>query len=122
MDYSVYKILHILGIALVFAGLGGRALGARGGLNRDTDPNRKLAAALHGGGMFLVLLGGFGMLARLGLASAMPGWVHAKIGVWVLIGLALALPYRKPGAAVPVLLGGVALAGVAAWIAASKPF
>lgn len=122
MDYGVYKILHILGLALTFAGLGGRALAARGGLNRTTDPNRGVAAALHGVGLFLLLLGGFGMLARLGLAAAMPGWIHAKLTLWLVLGGVVAIPYRKPGAALPVLGVAVALAGVAAWIAAAKPF
>lgn len=123
LSYELYRFVHLLSIAFVVTALGGAAVISLSGGNIKEHPARKLIAITHGVGMFGVLLGGFGMLARLGLASAgLPGWIHAKLGLWLLVGALLAVVMRVPGAGkvlwflVPVL---IALTG---WIAAAKPF
>ena len=64
------------------------------------------------------------MLARLGAmhGTGFPGWLWVKIGVWVLLAAAAAVPYRRPSLAVPLLVVVPVLAGVAAWSAIYKPF
>lgn len=120
-----YEILHIIGIALTMAGLGGIAVNAAEGGTKKGARSRRAMSVAHGLGMFLILLGGFGMLARIGFTGglgAFPGWLWGKIGVWFLLGAASALPYRVPRFAVPALILVPLLAGVAAYLALYKPF
>ena len=121
--YELYKVVHIVGIALLLSALGAVALHAlNGGLRRD-DRARGLVAALHGVGAVLVLVGGFGMLARLGFrhGAMFPGWLLVKLAIWLLLGAAIALPYRRPTLARPMLVVVPLLAGVAAYMAIYKP-
>jgi hypothetical protein len=121
--YQLYNVVHILGIALLMTALGGMALhSVNGGLRRDNRA-RGLVAALHGLGALLVLVGGFGMLARLGFrhGAMFPGWLLVKLAVWVVLGVAVALPYRSPRLARPMLLVVPLLAGLAAYMAIYKP-
>lgn len=79
---------------------------------------------LHGLGLFIVLLGGFGLLARIGVMHGMswPGWVWAKLGIWLVLGAIVVIPRRKPEWAAPLLVILPTLGGVAAWLAIFKPF
>ena len=123
LPYQLYKVVHILGIALVVTALGAMALHAlNGGLRRDNRA-RALVGAMHGVGLLLVLVGGFGMLARLGFrhGGMFPGWLLVKLAVWVLLGAAVALPYRRPTLARPMLLVVPLLAALAAYMAVYKP-
>jgi hypothetical protein len=122
MSYNFYKILHIAAVLGVFASLGAVAFHALNGGNRLGSTGRRLVAALHGGGLLLVLVAGFGLLARLDLATAWPGWVWAKLGVWLVAGALVSVPYRKPALARPVLVALPLLGLAAAWLAIAKPF
>ncbi|MFM9013841.1 MAG: hypothetical protein ACKORK_09765, partial [Gemmatimonadota bacterium] len=86
---------------------------------------RRVLVALYGGGLFLILLGGFGMLARLGIARAgvvaFPGWLWAKLAVWALLGAVMLLPYRRPTLGMPMLLLAPLLIGLATYFALYKP-
>ena len=64
INYQVYKLVHLFGIFLTLISLGGMYLHAMNGGTKETNASRKLSAIGHGVGLFLVLLGGFGMLAR----------------------------------------------------------
>jgi hypothetical protein len=80
-------------------------------------------SAGHGIGLFLVLLGGFGMLARLELVSGgLPGWVWAKLAIWLTLGGLMVLPYRRPQFARAVFLAVPTLGLIAALLALTKPF
>lgn len=123
LPYQLYKIVHILGIALLVTGLAAVTMHAlTGGLRRENRA-RGLIAALHGTGLLLILVGGFGMLARLGFAhgTMFPGWLLAKLAIWALLGAAIALPYRRPAMARPMLVAVPLLAALAAYLAVYKP-
>ncbi len=122
MPYEVYKILHIIGLVSIWAALGGATLHAMNGGTKATNPSRKLVAATHGIGLFLMLLGGFGMLARLGLTQGLPGWAIAKVVLWLVVGALLAVPLRVPSLAKPLWFAMPLFAGLGAWLALSKPF
>ncbi len=81
-------------------------------------------AFFHGLGVFLILLGGFGMLARLGIVrgTSWPGWVWAKVAIWAVLSAAAFLPYRFPALARPILVLLPVLGGIAAYMAIYKPF
>lgn len=125
IPYAAYKIVHYLGIFVTVVALGAALSRAAlpGAHPEGRDPWARRLVAAHGIGLFLILLGGFGMLARLGVTEglALPGWIWAKLGIWVVLGGILAArkrPTRAPAALVlvPVL---AFLAGV---VALTKPF
>lgn len=123
-SHQLYNVVHILGILLVFVALGGLVLHAANGGTRATNGGRRLVAITHGLGLFLVLLGGFGMLARLGVmhGQGFPGWIWGKLTIWVLLGAALMVPYRYPGAGRLLWFVVPLLGATAAYLAIYKPF
>ncbi len=121
----VYKLIHLVGIIMAMAALGGAALYAMAGGSQEKGASgRRVLAIFHGIGVFLVLLGGFGMLARLGIVhgGGFPGWIWVKLTIWVLVAGALFLPRRRPASALPLLLALPVLGGLAAYMAIYKPF
>ena len=124
ISYQAYKVIHLFGVFLTLAALAGLALAAANGATRQTNQARKLISLSHGIGLLVILLGGFGLLARLGVmhGSAFPGWVWAKLAIWVTMGALVALPYRRPDLARTVFIVLPFLGAVAAWLAISKPF
>ncbi len=117
---DVYEIIHILGIALVFTSLGGATLAATG---TPAPGARRLATITHGLGAFLILLGGFGMLARIGFkhGGMFPGWLLGKIAIWLVLSLVVLLPYRKPSWGKPVFVLAPVMAAMAVYLALYKP-
>jgi hypothetical protein len=83
---------------------------------------RKPVAITHGIGLFLVLLGGFGMLARLGIHWPWPGWVLVKVVIWIILGALGAVAARKTTLAQPLWWMTIVLGGLAAYVAGNKPF
>ena len=123
MPHEAYKVVHLLGILFLFVALGGVALHAWNGGTKQNNQGRGASAAMHGVGVFLILLAGFGMLARLGLMQGgLPGWVWAKLVLWLLVGGLFLLPYRRPSLAKPVFLLLPFLGALAAVLAIYKPF
>jgi hypothetical protein len=118
LSLAVYKTIHFLGVfALVTALTASLARAAQPGAT--PDPWRARLGILHGVALFLVLLGGFGMLARLGMGVT--GWVGAKLLIWVVAGGLIALRKSAPAAAWGVVLVPL-LAVLAGWIGYAKPF
>ena len=116
MSYETYKILHISGLFAVFMALGGLIVHGTG--------RKRLLAITHGVGLTVVLIAGFGLLARLGMAqpSSWPGWIYAKFALWLIAGGLMAIIPRKPALAKPLWFAVLALALVASWLAVAKPF
>jgi hypothetical protein len=122
IPYQVYKLVHFFGIFTVLVALAVTCFHAMRGGTRADNPARRGIALAHGMGMFLILLGGFGMLARLGIITAgLPSWIIAKLIIWGVLGAALALPYRVPRAARPLLWALPILGVLAAYFALYKP-
>ena len=124
LPYTFYKVVHIIGIVLLMSALGAATIHVLNGGTRETNRARGLVAGLHGTGALLVLVGGFGMLARLGFkhGSMFPGWLLVKIAVWLVLSATLMLPYRRPGLSRPLYLALPVLGGLAAYMAIYKPF
>jgi hypothetical protein len=80
--------------------------------------------SVHGVGALLILVGGFGMLARIGFqhGANFPGWLWVKLIVWTILSAVVLLPYRKPALARPFFVLLPLLAGVAVYMALYKPF
>ena len=114
MAYEIYKIIHFCGIGMILIGLTQIAL--------SQGKSTRGPGLLHGFGMFLVLLGGFGMLARLQIHWPWPGWIWAKFAIWLALGGSLSLFKRVSHFQ---KFGWVALTlilGLAATVAIYKPF
>lgn len=123
LSHQVYNVIHIIGIVALMAALGGGALLAIVQAGPEQRPARRVVGALHGIGAFLVLVGGFGMLARLDLAgNAFPPWLWVKLMIWLVLALALFLVARRPQSARLLLVTLPVLGGLAAYMAIYKPF
>jgi len=114
-----YKSLHIFGLFLSFTSLGGVAVHAANGGTKATSTTRSLTASVFGVGMLLALAGGFGQAARLGMTNTaiFPGWLWAKIAIWVIVAVLSILPYRIPALAKPIYLLVPVLGGLGSYLA-----
>jgi len=122
ISYSIYKLIHLFGLLLAFSALGGMAVHAASGGTARASGVRGTVLTMHGTGVFLLILGGFGMLARLGVVhGGLPGWILAKLGIWTVIAVLAALPYRQPALARWTLIALPFLGGLAAYLAVYKP-
>jgi len=115
-SYQTYKMVHFLGFMLLFFGIGGILMPAIAGLKLQGKP-RTVCYIIHGLGMFFLILGGFGMLARLQLGF--PAWIHVKLAVWLSLGFAIGLAKRMPSWVLLVVI--LLLAMVAPYMAIYKP-
>lgn len=106
-----YKLLHLIGLMTLFSSLAGTWGGRQ----------HKLLGALHGVALVVILVSGFGMLARLGYFHAgLPVWAYVKLAVWLAFGGLIAVVKRKPSPI--VLLGLIALGGLAGFFGIYKPY
>lgn len=117
MSLLFYKIVHVFGIALLLTALGAMVSEAAAG---GASPRWRSLSALHGAALVVVLLSGFGMLARLG--GGFPGWVIVKLVIWLALGAAVALVRRTAQASVAWWLALSVLATLAGYMALYKPF
>lgn len=122
ISYSIYKVIHLVGVLMVFLSLGGAAGSAVNGAGKKYTWKRPIVIT-HGIGLLLSLVGGFGLLARLGIVhGGLPGWVLAKLGIWFVFAALVAVVVRKPRWAMSLWIVIIALGGVATYLAGSKPF
>jgi hypothetical protein len=118
MNPQVYYFLHIAGGLLVFLSYG--LLIARSMLAEDNRGLRKFGGITSGIGLFLILLGGFGLLAKV-YANTWYPWVILKLVIWVILGGLLVLINRKPNLSKILYWVTYALGLVSVWAAYFKP-
>jgi hypothetical protein len=123
MSIEFYKVLHLIGIFTVLLSLGGMCLHVISGGTRDYT-GRKWAGLWHGVGLLLILIAGFGLLAKEGLMQGgqLPGWVVGKLVIWLILGGIPVLIYRQPKFAKLFWFLILAFGGVAVWLVLYKPF
>jgi hypothetical protein len=122
ISYTLYKVIHITGVALLFTALGAVALASAQGLLADRNRARRIIGIAHGTALVIVIVSGMGLAARLGLMGhAWPLWLWAKIGLWAIMGAATALIRRVPERFAWVLFLLPLLATCAAYLALFKP-
>lgn len=120
MPFDFYKVMHFFGLVMVFTALGGQIVVALNGGDSKQQPGRKWIAIFHGLGLVLVLVAGFGMIAKLGIGF--PGWVLAKIAIWVTLGSIGAVVARKRNLAGMIWIFVITLGLAASYLARYKPF
>ena len=81
MEYLTYKALHLVGAFFLLTALGGMTIAAR----HNDAQIRKLGSIVHGISLLVLLVSGFGLLAKLGI-HGIPSWAWIKLGVWLLLG------------------------------------
>lgn len=121
MSIEFYRIVHLLGFACLFLALGGMASAAmtRAGAPAEAElpAASKVWGPLHGLGLVILLVAGFGAMAKLGLRGPTP-WIWAKLLLWLTLGAAPAIFKRKPQlslylvCALPLLGLGAAALGI----------
>lgn len=118
LSHTTYKVIHLLAIFLLFSSVGGLwALSAGAGESRRAV--RRLLTATHGIALAVVVVAGFGMMARLGIMASWPPWIWIKLGIWILVGAMPTLLRRTESAAAPLFFLAPALGAIAAWAALS---
>jgi hypothetical protein len=118
MSLSFYKILHIIGIMMLFLGIGGAIVRSR--LAEGKEMLEKFVLMNHGLGLLIVLIAGFGQLAKIGMEFS--GWVIVKIVIWLAMG-ALIMPIKKkPSSGTMVWYIALGLGALAGYLAIFKPF
>ncbi|MEE9383850.1 MAG: hypothetical protein V3V08_10595 [Nannocystaceae bacterium] len=122
MPYELYKVVHVLGIAMVCVGIGATAVAALLAQNQHPGlpPLKKLSAITHGVGLLLILVSGFGILAKLHLSFTSP-WLVLKLVVWLLLGVAPVVWRRVPQSATIMWWAVPALVALAGYLGLSKP-
>lgn len=116
MSYAFYKIIHVLSIVLFFS------LYMSATLKKQ---NIKKEVILTGIALVFILVSGFGLIAKIGIAhgSSWPGWLKIKLGIWLLVGMFGHIVLKRAVDFAPkafwILFG---ILGVASYLANYKPF
>ena len=106
VPYEIYKIMHLLGVFMVLAALFGWTINYYNGGEKQ-NPAKKILGITHGIGLVLILIGGFGLLARIN-QSVLQLWVSLKLSIWFIFGFYTLLLHKrilKPNVSWFVILG-----------------
>lgn len=118
MNYEIYRLIHFAGIFTLFLAFGYLLAGPKA---------PKAAAIGHGVGLFLILLGGFGMQAKMKdiyLAthgSGFPTWLIIKLVIWLVLGGSMVLLKRKIIKGAVAWIAIIILGLASAYMAYNKP-
>ncbi len=110
MEPTTYLLIHFVGLATLTIGLGGMFAGGE---------HRKLFSLWQGIGLLLLLVSGFGLLAKLKLGF--PHFAIVKVILWFALGM-FPLVVRKAKLPMHVaILITLVLVGALAWLGLYKP-
>lgn len=118
LSYTFYKTLHLLFILCFFSSIGFISM-------RSDLMKKKSGKIMLGGIVFMIFLGGMGLMARLGVShrEAFPLWVKIKLSNWVILtALLLSLfkiETKEYRAGMVALI--LTLAWFTVWVAVYKP-
>lgn len=106
MDPTTYKVIHLAAVIILFGALGA-------GIYAPSNKNSKLAGILHGISLLLILVSGFGLVAKI-WGNQFHWWTYAKIVIWLLLGGSYALAKKRiltenTAFAIVILLGILAV-------------
>lgn len=91
MPYEIYKILHLSSLVLLFTCIA---------VTVFADSPKKIFKILTGVSTVLVLISGFGLIARLGIPQGEPWglWLYAKIAIWAIVGIGAPIVIKRMAA------------------------
>lgn len=120
MDITFYKFIHLSGIILLFLSIGSILQNGILSKSKAENPSAKKSAMLHGTALLIILVSGFGMLAKLQIHWPLPGWVWAKVLIWFALGGLIAMGYKTPSLAKKAWILALALGITAAYFGLYK--
>jgi len=113
ISYSIYKVTHLVALFVVTSCFG---------VSFFSGKPQKWARIVGMTASFLILLGGMGLLARLGMKT-WPNWVLVKIGIWCVIAIGGPLCAKRLTNNRGLAYSGfMLLFGFAVYLAVYKPF
>ena len=112
MSPTFYHVIHVVSV-LVLTGYTFYAFAA-------AAESRKKVMIITGVSSLLVLIGGFGLQAK--LAVGWPGWLFVKLVCWLGLSALAGTGYRKRGAAGTLALVAIILSFVAVLMVYTRPF
>ena len=112
MSPTFYHIVHVVSV-LVLTGCTFYALAA-------PAETRRQVMIIAGIASLLVLVGGFGLQAK--LAVGWPGWLVVKIVCWLGLSALAGIGYRRRGAVGTLAIAALGLAAVAVVMVYARPF
>ncbi|HYD84142.1 MAG TPA: hypothetical protein VEA63_08805 [Opitutus sp.] len=112
MSPTFYYVLHVISV-LVLTGYTFYAFAA-------PAETRKRVMMVTGIASLLVLVGGFGLQAKLGYGF--PGWLIVKMVCWLGLSALAGMGYRKRGAAGTLSVVALLIAATAVVMVYTKPF
>lgn len=95
MPYEFYKILHLAGL-IVLISVVSALIYRTWADNNAPIKGKRFLMVLHGIAVVVMLVSGFGLLARLGIMSSWPTWVWIKLAAWFFVIVSPSLVMRVP--------------------------
>ena len=94
IEYTTYRVIHLAGVFFLLFSLSSLIIISR----NNISGGRTLFSAVHGISLFIIILGGFGLLARLGIehGTSWPAWVWAKLIIWIIMGVSVYFIKKYP--------------------------
>lgn len=123
ISYEAYKLIHIFGVLLLIFSLGGLWLQATDDRARVSGRGRRVLGMAQGIALLIILVAGFGLLARLGITEgfAWPWWVWGKIVIWMLLAVTPVVIRKTVALTRSLWLAVPILGAVATYLAIYKP-
>ena len=87
MDPDIYKVIHLSGVIILFGALGA-------GIYTPSSKGNKLAGALHGISLLLIIVSGFGLVAKI-WSNQFTWWIILKLIIWLALGGSYALAKKR---------------------------
>ena len=83
LSLETYKFIHLAGVIFLFVSLGAYLAIS----SNKAALSKRLIAITHGTAVVVILVAGFGLLARLGFSGVQswPLWVWVKLAVWLIL-------------------------------------